>query len=394
MLQFILSRTALILLATTLAVLTVACNKKQQVTMTSGDEQATPTDKSVASPVATMAAPPASPQPEPAVQHLPEIEVGYFEQGLDKAVGAFSISQSAQSTEDWNLVAVQLADAIALMKKVPVDSPYFTSAQAKILDYQRHLKYAIQKATRPPNPPPQAQPERIVVAVPQTSVTPPIAKPSIIQTPTARAEKLQPPLPEPSPVVPPRQQEAFVLPTKRQNEQQVYTVPIKRRIGGTPIIEVTFNGTQPFEMILDTGASGTVITQKMANSLSVIQVGRAKANTANSKAVEFPIGYVNSIEVGGVKVNRTAVAIAGADLETGLLGHDFFGNYDITIKRDVVEFRPQSRSRSVSGGLSGRSAPSSFGRLRAGVSPIHSTQQEIEFTAPTVPKERSRITYP
>ncbi|ARV63191.1 hypothetical protein BZZ01_23280 [Nostocales cyanobacterium HT-58-2] len=368
MFQFILSRAALTLLSTTLAVFTVACQKEQQVAVTSGDEHSVPTNKSVASPAATTAPLQASPQPAQAKQPLSEIEVSYFEQGLDKAVGALSISQSAQSVDDWNLVAIQLQDAIALMQKVPVDSAYFTSAQAKILDYQRQLKYAIQKSTPPINPPTKLEPERIVVSVPQTSVTP-IPQPIITQLPAAPREKLQSPLPKRIPVPPPKQQEVSALPTTRQNEQQVYTAPIKRRIGGTPIIEVMFNDNQSFEMILDTGASGTVITQKMANALGVVQVGKAKANTASSKAVEFPVGYVDSMEVGGARVSRVAVAIAGTDLETGLLGHDFFGNYDITIKRDVVEFRPQSHLQN------------------------HSTE-EMEFTAPNAPKERRSIIYP
>ncbi|KAB8335681.1 hypothetical protein SD80_005190 [Scytonema tolypothrichoides VB-61278] len=382
--QFILSRAALILLSTTLAVLTIACNRKQAITVRSGEQQPMPNDQSVASPVTTMAPLSASPQPQATMQPTREISVSYFEQGLDKAVGALSISQSAKSTEDWNLVAIQLADAIALMRKVPVDSPDFTNAQAKILDYQPHLKDAIQKATRPVNPPRQAQPEKIGVAIPQVrvtpTVTPAITKPNFTETPAAPAEKLQPPLPKLTPLAPPKQQEVLAPPTiKQQDEQQVYTVGIKRRMGGTPIIEVTFNGTQPFEMILDTGASGTVITQKMANALGVVQVGKTKANTANSKAVEFPIGYVDSMEVAGAKVNHVAVAIAGADLETGLLGHDFFGDYDITIKRDVVEFRPQSGSP--------------IGRLPPKASQTNPTQ-ETEFTAPTAAKELPSVTDP
>jgi predicted aspartyl protease len=358
MLQLILSRSALILLSTTLAVLTVACRQEQRVAVTSGEEQPAPTNQSVAPPAATTAPVSASPEPEPARQQLSEFEVSYFEQGLDKAVGALSISQSAQSIDDWNLVASQLADAIALMQRVPVDSPYFTSAQTKIFDYKRQLKYAIQRATRPATSPP-VQPQTVVVA-------PPVVTPSIT-LPVSPAKKPQP-VPKSTPVAVPKPQ-AIALPTKPQNQQQVFTAPIKRRIGGTPIIEVTFNGSQPFEMILDTGASGTVITQRMANALAVVPVGTAKANTASSKAVEFSIGYVDSMEVGGAKVNRVAVAIAGAELETGLLGHDFFGNYDITIKRNLVEFRPQSHLR------------------------IHSTQ-ETEFTAPNTPQENPSTVYP
>lgn len=390
--QFILSRAALILLSTTLAVLTVACNGKQQVSITSGEEQPVSKDQSVASPVATMAPPSATPQPQATMQPTREISVSYFEQGVDKAVGALSISQSAKSTEDWNLVAIQLADAIALMRKVPADSPDFTNAQAKILDYQLYLKDAIHKAAPPVNPPQQAQPETIAT-IPQVSVTPTvtpaITKPSITKIPAAPAEKFQPPLPQVTPPAPLKQQQVFALPTiKRQNEQQVYIAQIKRRIGGTPIIEVTFNGTQPFEMILDTGASGTVITQNMANALGVVQVGKAKANTANSKGVEFPIGYVDSMEVAGAKVNHVSVAIAGADLETGLLGHDFFGDYDITIKRDIVEFRPQSTSPL----RTRRSAPMPIGRLRDGASQTSPTV--TEFTAPTAPKELPSVTDP
>ena len=67
----------------------------------------------------------------------------------------------------------------------------------------------------------------------------------------------------------------------------------------------------------------------------------AKANTASARAVEFPLGYVDSIGVGGAVAKDVAVAIAGPELETGLLGHDFFGDYDVTIKRDIVEFRPR-----------------------------------------------------
>ena len=121
-------------------------------------------------------------------------------------------------------------------------------------------------------------------------------------------------------------------------------------------------------MIVDTGASGTVITQQMASSLGVVTVGKAKANTASSKAVEFSIGYVDTIEAGGVSVNKVAVAIAGSDLETGLLGHDFFGNYDLTIKRDVVEFRPHDD--------------------------LQSNSSETQLTVPTSPKPRRSVEYP
>ncbi|MCC3405710.1 MAG: retroviral-like aspartic protease family protein [Microcoleus sp. PH2017_10_PVI_O_A] len=119
--------------------------------------------------------------------------------------------------------------------------------------------------------------------------------------------------------------------------QKVFQAKIKRRAGGTPVIDVVFNGNKTFEMIVDTGASGTLITQRMAAALGVRRVGTARAGIADGSIVEFPIGVVRSIRVGGAAIQNVEVAIA-KQMEIGLLGHDFFGNYDVKIKKDVVEF--------------------------------------------------------
>ena len=119
--------------------------------------------------------------------------------------------------------------------------------------------------------------------------------------------------------------------------QKVFQAKIKRRAGGTPVIDVIFNGNKTFEMIVDTGASGTLITQRMATALGVRQVGTGRAGIADGSVVEFPIGLVRSIRVGGAAIQNVEVAIS-KQMEIGLLGHDFFGNYDIKIKKDVVEF--------------------------------------------------------
>jgi predicted aspartyl protease len=121
----------------------------------------------------------------------------------------------------------------------------------------------------------------------------------------------------------------------------VFLSPIKRRKGRTPVIDVTFesaNGRQTFEMILDTGASGTVITLPMAQALGIYQVGETRVNTASERGVKIPVGYAPSIEVANITAKNVLVAIQPA-LDIGLLGHDFFGELEITVKRDVVEFR-------------------------------------------------------
>ncbi len=239
------------------------------------------------------------------------VEPDRFEIALDKAYGALSISQSAHSVEDWRLIAMQWSEAIALMKTVPARSPYKAIAQKKIVQYQQNLRYAQQQASRP------------ILPYPDTAVAIIPAPPSPISSPFPNSVQTPPSL-------------------GGAASQGVFQAAIKNRYGGTPVIDVTFNGSEQFEMIVDTGASGTVITQQMASALRVVPVGRAKANTASDRNVEFAIGNINSIEVGGAVVKNVSVAIAPtANLDLGLLGQDFFGSYDVTIKRDVVEFRPR-----------------------------------------------------
>lgn len=126
-------------------------------------------------------------------------------------------------------------------------------------------------------------------------------------------------------------------PAKPRGNPQVFQAKIKRRAGGTPVIDVVFNGNKTFEMILDTGASGTLISQRMATALGVRPVRTVRAGIADGSVVEFPIGLVRSIRVGGAVIQNVEVAIA-KQMPIGLLGHDFFGNYDVKIKKDVVEF--------------------------------------------------------
>ncbi len=116
----------------------------------------------------------------------------------------------------------------------------------------------------------------------------------------------------------------------------LYSIPIKRRQGGTPVIDVTFNGNQKFEMLLDTGASGTLITRSMARALQIPIVGAGQFTMADGRTIVMPLGRLNSISIEGARVSNVNVAIAN-DAAEGLLGHDFLGNYDIKIKRDVIE---------------------------------------------------------
>lgn len=118
-------------------------------------------------------------------------------------------------------------------------------------------------------------------------------------------------------------------------------VSIKRREHGVPVVDVTFNQRKTFEMLVDSGASLTVITRPMAAALGlnspekVVQIITTKTANGDTK---MPIVYVSAITVGGLTTTQVPIAIAGPDLDIGLLGQDFLQQYDVSLKSNRIEF--------------------------------------------------------
>lgn len=226
-----------------------------------------------------------------------------YEQAIDAAYSAELLGESAVSLEDWQLSLSRWQEAIALLRQIPSNNALYAMSKPKIAEYQSRLSLAKQQ---PPRPRREAQTGVIIANAP--------SPPQIQKAPAPKATSANP-----------------------QN-QQVYTVPIKRRSGRTPIIDVTFNGGQVFEMIIDTGASGTVITPEMAQNLGLAVEGEVTADTASDKGVKFSTTTIESIAVAGAVANNVRVAIGTDDLEVGLLGQDFFSKYDVLIRQNIVEF--------------------------------------------------------
>ena len=291
---------ALIFLSGTLALASVACSSVNFAKFSSE-----PVKPISASPVTSVAVKPQTPAASPPTS-TPAITNPY-ERALDVAESAASISQSAQSSEDWNLVVSQWQYALALLKAVPGSSPNYALAKNKITQYQGYLKTAQKQSIRPTR---RSQPPTGVAIAPTTVLKP------ISSAPPAGKQ----------------------VATPLNSNSQVFSVPIKRRVGRTPVIDVTFNGIHTFEMIVDTGASTTVITPAMVDKIGVVALSEVMADTASAKQVKFRVGKVESIAVDGAIARNVPVAIASSVLDIGLLGQDFFGNYDIAIKSNVVEF--------------------------------------------------------
>ncbi|MBX3245065.1 MAG: aspartyl protease family protein [Acidobacteria bacterium] len=89
------------------------------------------------------------------------------------------------------------------------------------------------------------------------------------------------------------------------------TIPI-RIVGNRPVLQIRVNGrSQPLNFVLDSGSGATVISKETADLLSLKPVargGHAKGFGGDGR-FEIVYGFVNSIEIGEVKVRNVPVYI-------------------------------------------------------------------------------------
>lgn len=319
-----LHRSPLIAFLSGFLVVVSACSDRPLISRLKSDAQVVPASQPQVSQAQTAATPPAkSPTLSPGRATQPDA----YDLGLARASSALNISQSAQSKDDWHLVAERWQQAIQLMSSLPKSHRNYAKAALKLIDYRRSLALAQQQGDRPTTH--LGNPSRVVVRTSEPS------RPSLIPRAIASSKA-----PKAAIAVPPSRGVGVTEGTIRPAASTTsFLAPIVRRAGNTPVIAVTFNGSQTYEMIVDTGASGTLITAEMATSLGIRPVGETIVDTASAQGVSFSLGYVDSIEVGGAVAQNVLVAMGSSELTLGLLGHDFFGNYDIIIRQNEVEFR-------------------------------------------------------
>ena len=247
-------------------------------------------------PLAPVSTAPA-PQPTPAPQTAPAPQPNQselYQQALSKADAANAIGQSAISKDDWFLVAQSLQESVQMLKSIDPNSTQYRLAAQVLPKYEQQLTSATRKAanfSRKVTTTTQSQPQSIATtttsAPPQTAAT--------------------------------------------------FSIPIQEKLGGVPVIEVTMNGTK-VSMLMDTGASHTLITSSVARRLKLQIDGSSQASTANGNAT-FDSSTIDRVKFGAGEVTQLRVAIGQDNLPYGLLGHDVYDGYDITIKESSIEFR-------------------------------------------------------
>lgn len=112
-------------------------------------------------------------------------------------------------------------------------------------------------------------------------------------------------------------------------------VPLRHGESGY-VVEARIDGSEPVRLVVDTGATATVISPRVAErlGLAVTRDPPVLVRTAGG-TVEAGAARVREIEVGGHRAGPLHVvvhdAVAGAD---GLLGMNFLGLFHVEIRAD------------------------------------------------------------
>lgn len=118
-------------------------------------------------------------------------------------------------------------------------------------------------------------------------------------------------------------------PNKLNRLGEESTVVLKRGLDGHYRTEALING-EKVDVLVDTGATGVAISQRVADKLNLQSINAVRTNTANGDSIGYMV-RLNSVKIGGVQANNVAAMIApGLDGDV-LLGMSFLGRMDVRL---------------------------------------------------------------
>ena len=129
------------------------------------------------------------------------------------------------------------------------------------------------------------------------------------------------------------------------------TIPLTK-MGGSLIVQAQLNQERSAQLILDTGASMTVLSTDVAIDLGILGTTDNELMTVNTAGgqVQVNVNYLASVTVGSAKADHVAVAIHDLpDIPThieGLLGMSFLKHFLVTLDAEhgYLILRPKQQS--------------------------------------------------
>ena len=116
------------------------------------------------------------------------------------------------------------------------------------------------------------------------------------------------------------------------------SIPFEKR-GQVVVVEVMLNKTVPAKLVVDTGATYTMISAAMAKELSIDpqQTQRTMPFQTANGVIQAPLTNLESVTLGGMEIKNLTAAIHDAVPSAqvaGLLGLNFLTNFRLDIDTD------------------------------------------------------------
>jgi predicted aspartyl protease len=126
-----------------------------------------------------------------------------------------------------------------------------------------------------------------------------------------------------------------------QPSSQLVTAKIRLDDLSMIIVPVSINGFGPYDFLLDTGCSKTMIDRKLADQLGLSRVGE-KTVVGVLASIKMSVVHVDSISVAGATVGGGELFSSDHSATVtgkvrGVLGEDFLRNFDL-----LIDYRHQS----------------------------------------------------
>lgn len=112
------------------------------------------------------------------------------------------------------------------------------------------------------------------------------------------------------------------------------TVTLARGIDGHYRAEALINGHK-VDVLVDTGATGVAISERVADQLDLPRRGAVRTTTANGDAVAY-MTRLDSVKLGGVEAHDVAALIAPGLSGDVLLGMSFLGRMDVRLYQGTM----------------------------------------------------------
>jgi clan AA aspartic protease (TIGR02281 family) len=145
---------------------------------------------------------------------------------------------------------------------------------------------------------------------------------------------------------------AISQPTNQESDPKKDIIIPLKKMGGSLIVQVMLNKERTAQLIVDTGASLTVLSTTIALDLGILGTTDNELLTVNTAggSVQVNVNYLSSINIGNASAENIAVAIHDLpdipEQIEGLLGMSFLKHFLITLDAEHARLilRPKTAS--------------------------------------------------